>query len=392
LSESEGLCYGCLENLWGGLRESGIRLAEYRPYRELGIGPKDAVKWLKKGIDPDEVGNWEEVLSEKFYFDFFEIAVDWIDAGFPPDYVIEWMEWGLKPDKLAALLEDCFFDFEDEPPSIEYKKFGFELGDALSLASAGFSVDEDDGSESEDRLEFWISSGLQASELVLLKAEFDEQKEDFEDLHLAYLERENYWTPELGPTIKSTFVALKSLGMPMNVKNLLDYWGMSKSQILKAIDMGVIDETAKDVNFACKLVRLGVPQNKVKVVGQFVSAGVEQDSAIELTLMGISVETLKKVKKNGFSADDIIIIAQSLGPRKSDDVASWLLVDIGATKADWLSHAVEWCKLGFAPEEAAEWFREGFGAENSKAWLKSGAKTPAIAKRRKEAGIAPTTD
>jgi len=391
LSESEGLCFSCLEGLWGGLPESGFHLAQYRPYRELGIGPSEAVKWLENGIGPEEASCWEEVLSEKFFFDFFEKASDWISAGFSPDYVIEWMEWGLKPDKLAALLEECEFDFEDSPPSINYKQFGFELDDAISLASSGFSVDELDGSESEDSLEFWVSSGLTVSELVFLKDEFDERIEDFKEMHLVYTERGTDWTPELGPTIKSTFTALKSLGMRMTIENLLDYWGLTTSQILEAVDMGVTNDFAKDVNLAGKLVRLGIPENKVKDFWQLVSAGIEQDSAIELALIGISVESLKEVMRNGFSADDVISIAQSLKSKKSDEVATWLLVDIGVAKADWLSHVVEWCKLGFAPEVAAEWFTKGFKANDAHAWVKSGAKTPAIAERRKAAGVSPKT-
>jgi len=49
----------------------------------------------------------------------------------------------------------------------------------------------------------------------------------------------------------------------------------------------------------------------------------------------------------------------------------------------------EWLKFGFTPESAAGWYREEFSANDAKAWVDSGAKTPAIAKRRKAAGIRP---
>jgi hypothetical protein len=110
-----------------------------------------------------------------------------------------------------------------------------------------------------------------------------------------------------------------------------------------------------------------------------------------LTKAGFSMGVIKQIEKAGYSIDDIVgVVAEHKG-LKAAEIKKWLLVDTGYAKWTWANQIAEWQKCGFSSEEAAEWFREGFKAKDAKAWVESGAMTPAIAKRRKAAGISPKT-
>ena len=388
-------CSSCRGKLYPGFLKSGLTLKQMRVWSEAGFDGEEAVKWISAGVSPQNAVYWKDVLLEVDGFVDYEVVKRCVEISVDVGAYEEWKLWGDVFEKDAFKKLKGHFVSEEtnatdvRAPETGFKKFGFSLIEAICLEEADFSGDDGDGGPSENYVGHWMSAGLSVNDLITLKIELDERFDEFEKKHESCREHLKNWNYELGPVISKGFDTLKSLGIPLNIENLLKYWGLSKSQILKAVDMGADIDFARDINFATNLVRNGIAPTKVKVVEYLISNGVEEETAIELTKRGFSIGAIEKIEKNGYFLTALIDAAQKLKPLKVDAVVNWLLVDIGSSKYAWLNRISEWHKFGFTPENAAEWYREEFSARDAKAWVESGAKTPAIAKRRKAAGISP---
>ena len=375
------LCSKCFEKKYPGYLKSKLPPKEIDEWGRFFV-VSEAIIWRNAGFDAVDANHWFDLLLEDNGLVDIKVAKEWKQAGFTSENYQDWSGWSKNPKEIATALKINSKAIDEVPaPELSFKDFGFNLSEAIRLAEEGLSPDVDNWSE--DYIGNWATGGLGVNELLLLKSQVGQKIDLFEEKHWECRKTVRNWQPEFGSHLPKVLKALREAGVPVTDDNLLRYWGLSKAQILKVIDMGA------DVKFASSLVRSGISASKVKVVEHLIANGVEEEDAIELTKKGFSIGTLEKIGKNGYSADDLITVVQHLDPLKIDAVTPWLLVDIGSSKYAWIKRIAEWHKFGFVAEDAAEWYCEEFSAKDANAWVKSGAKTPAIAKRRKVAGISP---
>jgi hypothetical protein len=384
----EMLCRICFDREYPDYRKTKWPLKEIKEWGRL-FDASDAIIWKNAGFDAGHARHWCELLLEDDGLVDIEVAKEWKQVGFTSENYQDWSGWSKNPKEIKTNLELIGEPIDNIPaPELSFRDLGFNLSEAIRLSEANFETDFA-GSESEDCIDNWMAGGLNVDELIALKLQVAEMNNVFEEKHRKCREKIKDWKPSFATHLPNVLKALSEVGLQITVDNLIGYWGLSKAQILKAIDMGADVDFARDINFASNLVRNGISASKVKVVEHLVSNGVEEETALELTKRGFSIGTTEKIEKNGYFLTALIDAAQKLKPLKVDAVVNWLLVDIGSSKHAWLNRIADWHNLGFTPENAAEWYREEFSAKDAKAWVKSGAKTPAIAKRRKAAGISP---
>ena len=356
-----------------------------------------ATDWSTAGFTPGDAVEWTAILLKFDGCVDIGVAKGCDVVGITPYEYPSWRTWGLSGWEIIDILKKLGISHADDmgTPSIGFKKFGFDLSEAIQLKEVFFSAETSDkaaeGIDEWDYFGYWSQSRLEVNELVFLKAQFNGLVGEFNQIHLSCRNQIRDWNPNFGPVLSKSLKALRESGLTLSTQNLLKFWGLSKTQILKAIDMGADVDFARNVSFASTLVRSGISASRVKIVEYLMANGIEKNSAIELTKRGFSIGTVEKIKKNGYLVDDLIDAVQKLKPLTVDAVITWLLVDIGSSKHAWLNRIAEWHKFGFTAENAAEWYREEFSANDANTWVKSGAKTPAVAKRRKAAGISPKT-
>lgn len=381
-------CRNCFDNHYPGYLKSKLSLNEIKKWGTF-FAASEAAIWKNAGFDAGHARHWCELLVDDDGFVDIEVAKEWKQFGLTSEDYADWSGWSENPEDIANALK---LNGETEDivlaPELGFRDLGFNLSEAIRLSDVEFRTDAT-GCGPEDCINNWMAGGLNVDELIALKLKVAEMNSVFEEKHRKCREKIKDWKPSFATHLPKVLSALREVGLQITVDNLIGYWGLSKAQILKAIDMGADVDFARDINFASNLVRNGISASKVKVVEHLVSNGVEEETALELTKRGFSIGTIEKIEKNGYFLTALIDAAQKLKPLKVDAVVDWLLVDIGSSKHAWLNRIADWHNLGFTPENAAEWYREEFSAKDAKAWVKSGAKTPAIAKRRKAAGISP---
>ena len=347
--------------------------------------------WKAAGFTLTDAVEWTAALLVGEGLVEIELAKSFNDVGISLDEYFDWKSWGLSGFEVVAILKACEIKFAGEigSPSVKFKRFGFDLSEAILLQEVYFSADKDDESEDGDYIGYWTKARLDVVELISLKSQFNETRSEFVEKHLSCRSQIRDWSPNFTPVLSKSLKGLKESGLPLSAQNLLRFWGLSKIQILKAIDMGADVDFARDISFASSLVRSGIPANKVKVVEHLMENGVEKNSAFELTKRHFTIGTLEKIENAGCDSDDLVEAVEKLKPLTVDKVVTWLLVDIRSSKFAWLKQIHEWHNFGFTAENAAEWYNEEFSASDANSWIKSGAKNPAVAKRRKAAGIVP---
>ena len=383
-------CRKCFDKSFPGYLNLKLSMKEIKEWGSL-FDVSEAIIWKNAGFDADHANHWFDLLLEDDGLVDIEVAKEWKQVGFTSENYQDWSGWSKNPKEIKTNLELNGETIDNIPaPELSFRDLGFNLSESIRLSKAQFETDFT-GSESKDCINNWMAGGLNVDELIALKLQVAEMNSVFEEKHHECRGKIKDWKPNFATHLPKVLSAIREVGLPITRDNLLRYWGLSEAQILKAIDMGADVDFARDINFASNLVRNGISASKVKVVEYLVSNGVEEETALELTKRGFSIGAVEKIEKNGYFLTALIDAAQKLKPLKVDAVVNWLLVDIGSSKYAWLNRIAEWHNLGFTPENAAQWYREEFSAKDAKAWVESGAKTPAIANRRKAAGISPKT-
>lgn len=371
-------------------RDAGFTLSDISDWRAYFAQSNVAASWRRFGFRANEAERWARLCDKA------EDAAVWRVAGFTSDLDPSWIEWGLSAGEVIDCIDsvnelsgeiDYPWFSEKCAPDINYRDdWGLGFNEAVFcwknalFASFDYTFRAPRFSQS---LEYWMTTGLSLSEVVELKNAISSSDEI--EIHFELQDKIKDWKPDVYEFLPKVWGELRKAGVPVTHENLIKYWGLSKSQILKSIDMGT------DVKFAVNLVRSGIPVSKLKIMEHLIANGVDKDSAIQLTKAGFSMGVIKQIEKAGYSIDDIVgVVAEHKG-LKAAEIKKWLLVDTGYAKWTWANQIAEWQKCGFSSGEAAEWFREGFKAKDAKLWVESGAMTPAIAKRRKAAGISPKT-
>ena len=380
-------CRNCFDKTYPGYLNSKMTLRQIKEWGRI-FDVEEAIIWLNAGFEAVHAGHWFELLLEDDGLVDIEVAKEWRQVGFTSESYQDWSGWSQNAMEIATALKNTGNTIDEFlAPELGFRDLGFNLIEAIELSEAEFGTDST-SSEPEDCITNWMTGGLNVDELIALKLQVDEKNDVFEKKHRECRENIKDWKPNFATQLPKVLNAIRELGLPIIIENILKYWGLSKAQILKAIDMGADVDSARDINFASNLVRNGISATKARVVERLMSKEVEEDSAIELTKRGFSMNTFEKIDESGCSFDDFTELVSKLKPLKVDELITWALVDVG-NKPLWLRRVPDWYRFGFTPDSAAGWYREGFFAEDANAWVKSGAKTPAIAKRRKAAGISP---
>ena len=378
----EILCADCFDLKFPGYLKSDLWVEDIREWTRMGFDSEAAIAWQKVGFSPYSATIWSDVLLQSNRFADPSIAKSWVAAGFNHEDYEECQGWGVGAKELAEILKTSVVSAKNfSIPSAEFRKFGFNLSDAVRLSEAEFHTDR----EFSD-LHFignWTLTGLDVAGLVALKLEIVSKEERFDEKHDNCQKFIKNWEPDFASGLPKAFKSFRELGIQISVENLLNYWGLSKAQILKAIDMGI------DTGLAGDLVRNGIPVTKAKIVDHLKSIGVEVDQAISFVSRGFSLHTLVKISKLSYSIQEYAVVFRALINLQADEVLSWLEVDVGSSTHTWLHQISRWHQSGFTPESAAVWYKEEFGVQNADLWVRSGVKTPRVAKLRKAAGISP---
>ena len=381
-------CRKCFDKTYPGYLNSKMTLRQIKEWGRI-FDVEEAIIWLNAGFEAVHASHWFELLLEDDGLVDIEVAKEWRQVGFTSENYEEWSGWSKNPKEIATTLKINGETIDNiVAPELGFRDLGFNLSEAIKLSEAGFETDATN-CWPKDCIDNWMTGGLNVEELIALKLEVAEKNDVFEEKHNQCYANIKDWEPSFATHLPKVLNALRELGLPIIITNILNYWGLSKAQILKAIDMGA------DVDFASNMVRNGISATKARVVERLMSKEIKEDSAIELTKRGFSLNTFEKIDESGYSFNDFSELVSKLKPLKVDEVLKWFLVDVGS-RVDvgnlapfWLRRVPDWYRCGFTPDSAVEWYREGFFAEDANAWVKSGAKSPAVAKRRKAAGISP---
>jgi len=329
-----------------------------------------AATWRKAGFHLDEVDMWLRVSES------VETCIRWREAGFSlDDDPDDWARGECSPVEALSLRaqgHEC-------PPPIEFKTFGVSIFEALHLDAAGL---EPDNFGHFDSLGGWLSSGLKPPEIVTLRTEIAERILELERIHreIALSESERAKYPTFRHFLPVMIRRLSSVGLPVTAENLLKYWGLQDRTIIASIDKG-LDNSRQN-----QWLQRGVSPSKVALVERLLRLGVSEETSLGLVRRDLRQRHLKSFADEVLSPGHLNYLYAILvtdNHMTVDEAQSWM--NFGFSPRDFLI----WRKCGFRPDEACEWRRAGFDAEESRQWRSSGAKSPAIAGRRREAGIKP---
>jgi len=382
----EMFCRKCFDKKYPDYLKTKWPLKEIKEWGML-FEVSMATIWRDAGFDAVDAFNWTDLLLEDYFLVDIEVAKEWKQFGFTSLNYQDWKEWSTDPKQISNALILNGETIDNVPaPELGFRALGFNLSQAIRLSAAEFGTDST-VCEPEDYISNWIAGGLNVDELIALKLQVAEKNDVFEEKHRECRENINDWKPSFGTYLPKVLGALREAGLPITCENLLRYWGLSKAQILKAIDMGT------DVEFASNLVRRGVSASKVKIAELLIAKGIDQDSALLLTKRGFSVRTVNEIESWGYSIQCLVSLVEEAKTLGATEIKQWLLCGGGAGyRRRWDRQISVWHQYGFKPAEAYQWFLDGFQPSEAYAWSKSGAKTPTVAKRRKEAGITPKTN
>ena len=376
------LCCKCFEQKFPGYLKLEMPPKEIDAWGRL-FEASEAIIWKSAGFDAIQASHWFDLLLEDDGLVDIRVAKEWKQAGFKSEDYEEWREWSKDATEIKDALSVNFATTDStSAPKLRFRDLGFNLSEAIQLSNAEFGTDLA-SCEPEDFIDNWMPRSLNVDDLITLKLEVADKREIFQERHRNCRGSIKNWKPDFACHLPNALNNLRQAGLPITCDDLLRYWGLSKEQILKVIDKGI------DLEFAIDLVRWGITASKIKVVENLMTRGVEQHSAIALTKKGFSIEVIEKIQKVGYSTDDLLEVVNKMDTLKAEEIAPWLLVNVGHQKLAWLKRITEWHRFGFAAESAAGWYREEFSANDADKWVKSGAKTPAAAKRRMAAGISP---
>jgi hypothetical protein len=343
-----------------------------RRLSECWISREDIVKWLASDCSIDEAENCAG------FFDDFDHAMGWREAGFGPDEETtgNWLRWECSPE-IAAKYVQMGIEYV---PGQHYKELGVSLEDAVFFELNGFSDHVDDSGRYF--VGVWLSSGLSPQQILSLRDHIVENEEDFQKVfekseRRLKLDEMNF---VLWEALPKQFEQLKNVGLPITPENLLKYWGLSSKEILKVIDVGGAPGVAADA------IRQGASVGKLGIIERLIEMGVASSTATLLAKRGFLIKHLKQIEKKKDLGSTIEWIAGVLASDESikvDETLVWLEADAR------VSEVKMWRQHGFLAQEAAKWANEGFSSEMAKRWRDAGADSPVVAKRRRDAGLHP---
>jgi hypothetical protein len=342
------------------------RLSDSWVFRE------EIVKWLNSDCPVDEAEEWASVV------DNFDEAMAWRNAGFGPyeESTGNWLRWKCSPETAAKYVQMGI----EYVPGVHYIELGVSLEDAVFFELNDFSDHVDDSGRYF--VGVWLASGLSVQEILSLRDHIVENMIEFNavfERSEARLKYEN-GNVDLWEALPYQFEQLKTLGLPIEPKNLLMYWGLSSKEILKVIDAGGRPGVAAEV------IRGGGSVSKLPIIERLIELGIAQPWANTLARRGLLVKHLKKIEQSKSVQDALYSLAQSLDANadmKIDEAIGWLEVEAMPNEIKL------WRQYRFTPQDAAQWANEGFNPESAGRWRAAGADSPITAKRRRDAGLQP---
>jgi len=380
----EEFCQICFNKAFSKYLKKGMSLKEIHDWSSCFDDEDTAIKWKNAGFDSFEANDWHDFLEEDIGIADIEVAKRWKKAGLNAKNYGDWTVWSHDVEKITSALKvnNITADF-DPVPDIEFKKLGFSLDEALFLVKNDFTADK-----SSYSIRFWNSGGISLQEIVSLKNSFRESKIDYIK-NFCY--KDDYFEGEdgfdLGLMISKTLKALKEIRLEITSENFLRYFGFTKSQILRAIDMGVNVSSARDLDFAAKMVRNGVTASGSSLVAHLIANhGIECEFAMDLAKRGLTKSKFERLRELKVDNYDFLRFARLLESLPVDEVVTWCLQFPSWSSSDEVKR---WYGFGFTPERAKAWKAGGFSPDEAAAWVKSGARSIEVAMRRREAGISP---
>jgi len=291
----EEFCQICFNKAFSKYLKKGMSLKEIHDWSSCFDDEDTAIKWKNAGFDSFEANHWHDFLEEDIGIADIEVAKRWKKAGLNAKNYGDWTVWSHDVEKITSALKvnNITADF-DPVPDIEFKKLGFSLDEALFLVKNDFTADK-----SSYSIRFWNSGGISLQEIVSLKNSFRESKIDYIK---NYCYKDDYFEGEdgldLGLMISKTLKALKEIRLEITSENFLRYFGFTKSQILRAIDMGANVSSARDLDFAAKMVRNGVTASGSSLVAHLIANhGIECELAMDLAKRGLTKSKFEKLRE-----------------------------------------------------------------------------------------------
>ena len=397
------------------LRSKGFKPIDVHDFNNEGISSTRAVKWLSGGFYVEQAVQWiawrvsyekateflKNGISEPPSVEFQEAGINlidalkWTQAGIDVESALDWCYWDV-PTDLAIELELM----HEMPPGEDFKDVELSYDMALKWLSE-FSEDEieisDNGVKTYWKIWFKAGFSVQSAKIFqnelanFIKGKLSEDflarkrppylntyKNDDKEVHYKYLLEE----------CLETISHLSATGMKITIENVVLWRGLTSEQILACIDGGIDPET-----------------------GYFLGDSVLSEDAIELhallrengfysspttfKLLGLSNPDLKKLIKLKINLDDFLTVSRYLNISGSE-LVKWVnqFRDF-AIKIEWnvdgryRPFIEEWIVAKFSPKEAWGWYSQNFTVKTAKAWVDSGVTDPAIAIRRKNAGLEP---
>jgi hypothetical protein len=353
------------------LFEIEVTNAVYR-LTSCAVSPEEIVRWLASDCPIDEAEKWPN------FFDEFDQAMEWRNAGFGPDddQIGEWLNWGCSPAVAAEYVNQGL----EEAPGAHYRELGINLADAVYYESGGFG--DYSASFCSRFLEACLHAELHRSQTVALLKDVMEIEFEIEEVHRRSQSREKIEerTYEYWDYLPRQVQQMKGAGLGITAENLLRFWGLSGREILKTIDAG------GNLDVVAEVVRGGGAPGKASLIERLVETGLSASAVTTLVKRGFLLKHLRALEKTEGCFSTILSLVSLLEDDTQinvDEGLEWIAAGISS------SHFTAWRRCGLTAHEAAKWIREGFHPDSARRWLESGIKSPTVAKRRHDAGIVP---
>lgn len=389
------------------------------------VTAKQLADWLEGALSVEDIEHWITCEADH------NLILSWAYRGLNLEVAQEWVDWGVSPTEARRLGKSTGWksSHEGQPPSSQWRAYGFTLEDAMRFEYNGCDVDS---------LEGWSILGMTATEIINLQdqviREYEQSPNRFDSIFsdephaLIKVTRPSgfpFWDE-----VRESLEGLHEAKLPRTLTNVLNYGAMSGDQILSAIDSP--EELSVSIPFA----KEGLSSSEISTAARFVEKGFDQDEAItfackgaevsdiefllshlelskvlqellwrvktltfsealrwaeisnkpefvkKLVESGIERDRFKSWKDKGYSLDAMLdFIKEGWNER---DAASWVRAQLS------VNDAAGWAQSGFSPKESLRWRGAGFSAIEASAWINTGVKDPEIAIRRRKAGIPPT--
>lgn len=397
------------------LREKGVSADDISDYLFFEIPLNKALKWLEAGFSALTAIFWtdwnvsceralkyfEEGIHEPPDEQFREAglslaeALKWSKADIDFDTASDWIYWEVPTDKAIELVQKDVC-----PPGEEFKELGLTYLKAMEWL-ADFSEDVIEYSDSQIKTYWrpWFGAGFSVQSAREFQSELVEfVKNAVEDGLLARNKPFNYTLFKeedkevhcklLLDECVDSISHLHETGMKLTVENVMTWRAMSSSQILACVDKGI------DANEGYRLGDSVLSEHQVEIYSLVKENGFRTFPGMFIRL-GLTITDLQKLIKLKVDVDDFVNVCFLLKINGAE-LLKWATVFKNlATKIEITRNLhqkafiAEWINSNFNPKEAWDWYEQGFNAGQAKEWVDSGVTDPAVATRRKNAGLKP---